>query len=99
MQTAPTRGAVFIGGQGRNRSTDTRIFNPLLYQLSYLAAGNGRARIRAARARGVQQSHPLLIDYLSSSANSARVCAAFNALSRIRTHSCERVRRLPPDTG
>ena len=26
-----------IGGQGRNRTTDTRIFNPLLYQLSYLA--------------------------------------------------------------
>jgi hypothetical protein len=22
--------------QGRNRTTDTRIFNPLLYQLSYL---------------------------------------------------------------
>ena len=31
------------GGQGRNRTTDTRIFSPLLYQLSYLAllsAGN-----------------------------------------------------------
>ena len=26
-----------FGGQGRNRTTDTRIFNPLLYQLSYLA--------------------------------------------------------------
>ena len=25
------------GGLGRNRTTDTRIFNPLLYQLSYLA--------------------------------------------------------------
>ena len=24
------------GGLGRNRTTDTRIFNPLLYQLSYL---------------------------------------------------------------
>jgi hypothetical protein len=30
------------GGQGRNRTTDTRIFSPLLYQLSYLAAGGGR---------------------------------------------------------
>ena len=28
---------VLDGGQGRNRTTDTRIFNPLLYQLSYLA--------------------------------------------------------------
>ena len=25
------------GGQGRNRTIDTRIFSPLLYQLSYLA--------------------------------------------------------------
>jgi hypothetical protein len=24
------------GAQGRNRTTDTRIFNPLLYRLSYL---------------------------------------------------------------
>ena len=24
------------GAQGRNRTTDTRIFSPLLYQLSYL---------------------------------------------------------------
>ncbi len=34
------------GGQGRNRTTDTRIFSPLLYQLSYLAfhglASSGR---------------------------------------------------------
>src|SRR5688500_4382183 len=28
------------GGQGRNRTTDTRIFNPLLYRLSYLAVPN-----------------------------------------------------------
>ena len=26
-----------VGGLGRNRTTDTRIFNPLLYQLSYQA--------------------------------------------------------------
>ena len=25
------------GAQGRNRTSDTRIFSPLLYQLSYLA--------------------------------------------------------------
>jgi hypothetical protein len=28
---------VNTGGLGRNRTTDTRIFNPLLYQLSYRA--------------------------------------------------------------
>ena len=26
-----------VDGQGRNRTADTRIFSPLLYQLSYLA--------------------------------------------------------------
>ena len=26
----------FSGAQGRNRTADTRIFNPLLYRLSYL---------------------------------------------------------------
>ena len=30
---------VLFGGQGRNRTIDTRIFSPLLYQLSYLAMG------------------------------------------------------------
>ena len=27
------------GAQGRNRTTDTRIFSPLLYRLSYLGVG------------------------------------------------------------
>ena len=36
-----------IGGLGRNRTTDTRIFNPLLYQLSYQA----ERAIIAARPR------------------------------------------------
>jgi hypothetical protein len=27
-----------VNGQGGNRTPDTRIFSPLLYQLSYLAA-------------------------------------------------------------
>ncbi len=30
------------GAEGRNRTTDTRIFSPLLYRLSYLGS-NGRA--------------------------------------------------------
>ncbi len=29
-----------LGGQRRNRTADTGIFNPLLYQLSYLALAN-----------------------------------------------------------
>ncbi len=36
------------GGQGQNRTADTRIFSPLLYLLSYLAAGKKARRKRAA---------------------------------------------------
>jgi hypothetical protein len=32
------------GAQGRNRTTDTRIFSPLLYQLSYLGVVKDEAR-------------------------------------------------------
>jgi hypothetical protein len=35
-----SQGLGVTGGQGRNRTVDTRIFNPLLYQLSYLASGD-----------------------------------------------------------
>ena len=45
----------FNGGQGRNRTTDTRIFSPLLYQLSYLAAEGERARIRPAATAPVKR--------------------------------------------
>ena len=31
------------GAQGRNRTTDTRIFSPLLYQLSYLGPSTATA--------------------------------------------------------
>ena len=33
------------GAQGRNRTTDTRIFSPLLYRLSYLGMDDGAARL------------------------------------------------------
>ena len=32
------RSGVVNGAQSRNRTSDTRIFNPLLYQLSYLGS-------------------------------------------------------------
>jgi hypothetical protein len=37
------------GGQGRNRTTDTRIFNPLLYRLSYLAVRDAAENSAALR--------------------------------------------------
>jgi hypothetical protein len=35
----PDRAKRVEGGQGRNRTSDTRIFSAVLYQLSYLAVG------------------------------------------------------------
>ena len=40
-----------FGGQGQNRTADTRIFSPLLYQLSYLAVLQKERRIITAIAR------------------------------------------------
>ena len=55
----PQRVRAFIlrhsdGGRGRNRTADTGIFNPLLYQLSYPARGrNSEPRmIRTGRGEG-----------------------------------------------
>ena len=31
-----------LGGDGRNRTADTRIFSPLLYRLSYITLLTGR---------------------------------------------------------
>ncbi len=39
IKKAPTisrKCLILSGAQGRNRTADTRIFNPLLYRLSYL---------------------------------------------------------------
>jgi hypothetical protein len=54
MEKAPAWRGLFIssGGQGRNRTIDTRIFSPLLYQLSYLASdvlAVAERRFRATR--------------------------------------------------
>lgn len=39
------------GAQGRDRTTDTRIFSPLLYQLSYLGEGAALLKMQQ-RMRG-----------------------------------------------
>ena len=36
----------WIGAQGRNRTTDTRIFSPLLYRLSYLGVDKLSGHLR-----------------------------------------------------
>ena len=53
LAEAPGRGA---GAWGRNRTSDTRIFNPLLYQLSYPGVPTGqdpRAERGSIAAAGV----------------------------------------------
>ncbi len=51
VETLQAEGAPGNGAQGRNRTSDTRIFNPLLYQLSYL--GIWAAGRRLPKARGL----------------------------------------------
>src|SRR2546423_420074 len=51
------------GAQGRNRTADTRIFSPLLYQLSYLGVSGGRETITQLatihfNARGRARTRP-----------------------------------------
>src|SRR5258708_40216963 len=46
-----------FGAQGRNRTTDTAIFNRMLYQLSYLGAGPARVGHSAKRGRYRGSSH------------------------------------------
>ena len=41
-----------FGGRGQNRTADTRIFSPLLYQLSYPAEG----RVLGRKALGVSSA-------------------------------------------
>jgi hypothetical protein len=41
---------ISVGGRGRNRTADTGIFNPLLYQLSYPAMLSAAALRRAKDA-------------------------------------------------
>jgi hypothetical protein len=61
LSMAPARAVTHVietdmrgsGAQGRNRTSDTRIFSPLLYQLSYLGGFSGLpARRGTARGDG-----------------------------------------------
>ena len=44
-ETVRSQGFGISGAQGRNRTADTGIFNPLLYQLSYLGQRGAIRRI------------------------------------------------------
>ena len=59
-----TKGGRENGGQGQNRTADTRIFSPLLYRLSYLARGgvfNRRGRRESRRKIGASSPYSLAL--------------------------------------
>ena len=49
------------GGQGRNRTIDTRIFSPLLYQLSYLATVGSQPDGRVIGRAGIRPEGALTV--------------------------------------
>src|SRR6478609_5179738 len=71
-----------FGGPGRNRTTDTRIFNPLLYRLSYQAKRESIAKqSRSAKGRrcawqGSRYNRRMTSFSSSSSLSSASPAAA-----------------------
>ena len=56
-----TRFRGLFGGQGRDRTGDTRIFSPLLYQLSYLATAEILVN---GRSRGIRTHDPVIKSHL-----------------------------------
>ena len=54
-----------LGGPGRNRTTDTRIFNPLLYRLSYQAktAYYTQTVLKPAEKSSTVRFHPVVISF------------------------------------
>jgi hypothetical protein len=85
---SPARGWAFVidsiesnpGGQGRNRTVDTRIFNPLLYQLSYLATSC--CPVRASGGGIIANSSQLAKEISIRSFDSAR-SVRYKPLSQI----------------
>ena len=52
MKTKPSDFNELNGAQSRNRTSDTRIFNPLLYQLSYLGTAGVCRLVRRVLSEG-----------------------------------------------
>jgi hypothetical protein len=54
----------YNGGQGRNRTIDTRIFSPLLYQLSYLAKSHYAKDAHLSNSHRSRQGRSFLGRYI-----------------------------------
>ena len=83
-----TRFRGLFGGQGRDRTGDTRIFSPLLYQLSYLATAEILVN---GRSRGIRTHDPVIKSHLLYQLSYAPIHIAF-------TIRMERAKGLEPST-
>ena len=57
-RNVPIPGEFFFGASDRNRTSDTRIFSPLLYQLSYRGIGEVQNEPHSLRADMLPQKRP-----------------------------------------
>ena len=73
---------VFIGGQGRDRTGDTRIFSPVLYQLSYLAT---IVQGLNGRSAGIRTLDPVIKSHLLYQLSYAPIHLGFGARNGTRT--------------
>ena len=71
-----------FGGQGRDRTGDTRIFSPLLYQLSYLAT---IVQGLNGRSAGIRTLDPVIKSHLLYQLSYAPIHLGFGARNGIRT--------------
>ena len=62
------------GGQSRNRTTDTRIFSPLLYQLSYLANESRSIPNRSRVVKKLGNGSVLLHEWANSDPLAGNAC-------------------------
>ena len=74
------------GGQGRNRTADTGIFNPLLYRLSYLASGTSSLRADTIE-RVVIASRVFNRELAKKSTTHRPICVSFRADPGLRARS------------
>ena len=70
------------GGQGRDRTGDTRIFSPLLYQLSYLAT---IVQGLNGRSAGIRTLDPVIKSHLLYQLSYAPIHLGFGARNGTRT--------------
>lgn len=76
-------------GQGRDRTADTRIFSPVLYQLSYLSSEGPKGRQFMCERDEIQLTLPSLAGFrreLGRSVDAASTSRRITNLSELESH-------------